>query len=247
MSREVLLFASAVQFLTRLPIGTHCWESDRLARASRYFALTGAMVGAIAGTVWWVGSDVLPAAVAAGLAILTGVLVTGALHEDGLADTADALGGHADRDKALEIMRDSRIGTYGMVAVALSLALRWASLAALTPSTGVLALIAAGATGRAMMVPVTRIAGYARPSGLGEMVEDGARSVEILFALGTTAAFCLLLGFSALWALVLAGAVGWLVLRAQLRRVGGYTGDGLGAIAHVGETAALITFAGLFA
>ncbi|MEM1276960.1 MAG: adenosylcobinamide-GDP ribazoletransferase [Pseudomonadota bacterium] len=247
MRRELILFASAIQFLTRLPIGTHCWDEDRLARASRYFALTGALVGAIGATVWWVAGQHLPPAVAAGLAIATGVLISGALHEDGLADTADALGGHVDREKALEIMRDSRIGTYGAVAVMLSLGLRWAALASFAAPTGVLAIIAAAAIGRALMVPATRIAGYARPSGLGALVEDGARWSEIAFALVTATALCLLLGATALWALVVAAAIAWLILRLQLRRLGGYTGDGLGAIAHVAETAALVTLAGIYA
>ncbi|MEM9043162.1 MAG: adenosylcobinamide-GDP ribazoletransferase [Pseudomonadota bacterium] len=247
MNRELILLASAIQFLTRLPIGTHCWDEDRLARASRYFAVTGALVGAAAGTVWWIAGQHLPVAVASGLAIATGVLISGALHEDGLADTADALGGHVSREKALEIMRDSRIGTYGAVAVILSLGLRWAALSALAPSTGVLALIASAATGRALMVPATRIAGYARPSGLGTLVEDGARWREVAFALATAAGFYLLLGFSALWAMLVASVAAWLIFRVQLRRLGGYTGDGLGAIAHLGETAALITLAGLYA
>lgn len=251
LARQLALFVSALRFLTRLPVGDLCpdedRERDRLARALRYFGLAGALTGGLSAVVWWIASTHLPAAAAAGLAVMTGVLVSGALHEDGLADTADALGAGADRDRALEIMRDSRTGTYGTVAVALSLGLRWAALAALAPATGGLALIAAGATGRALIVPATRITGCARPDGLGGRVADGARRAEIALALGTAAAFCLFLGVQGLWALAVAGLAVWPILRVQLRRLGGYTGDGLGAIAHVGETAALIAFAGLFA
>ncbi|MEM0944986.1 MAG: adenosylcobinamide-GDP ribazoletransferase, partial [Pseudomonadota bacterium] len=120
MSRQLLLLATAVQFLTRLPVPAPGWEEDRLARAMRWFGAVGLLVGALTGALWWAASVALPAPVAAGLAIAGGIWLTGALHEDGAADTADALGGHASRERALEIMRDSRIGTYGAAALILS-------------------------------------------------------------------------------------------------------------------------------
>ncbi|MBY8976121.1 adenosylcobinamide-GDP ribazoletransferase [Rhodobacteraceae bacterium NNCM2] len=247
MRREALLLAAAIQFLTRLPVPPLGWEPDRLARAMRYFPLTGALVGAVSGAVLLAASATLPAPVAAGLALAAGIWLTGALHEDGLADTADALGGHVGRDKALEIMRDSRIGTYGAAALVLSIGLRWAALASVPATSGALMLIAAGATGRAMMVPVSRISGYARPTGAGGAVASPATGVEIALALLTAIACCLLLGAPGTFAFAFAAIAAWLVLRFLLRRLGGYTGDGLGAIEQAAEVTVMIALAGALA
>ncbi|MEM7668756.1 MAG: adenosylcobinamide-GDP ribazoletransferase [Pseudomonadota bacterium] len=243
MQRQHDLIAAAFQFLTRIPVATTGWEPDRLARAARYFPLVGAAVGGASGFVFWMGAGLLPPMIAAGLAVLSGILLTGALHEDGLADTADALGGHAGRARALEIMRDSRIGTYGAVAIIASIGLRWAALASLAPVAGALALIAASAGGRALMVPVSRILCYARTSGAGESVSDGARNGEILLAALITCVAIAPLGLVGVTAFLLAGLAGWVVLRGLARRLGGYTGDGLGAIEQVGETVMLIVIA----
>lgn len=247
MAREAILIAAALQFLTWLPVPVFAWEEGMLSRSARYFPLVGALVGAMAATVWWGASLVLPAPVAAGLAIAALLALTGALHEDGLADTADALGGRASRDRALEIMRDSRIGTYGGAALVFSIGLRWACLASLPIEIGVLALIASGAVGRALMVPVSLLLGYARTSGAGVAVSGGIDGPGLVIALATTIALCLLIGEAGLLGLLIAGTCGWLVLRRLARRLGGYTGDGLGAIQQVGEIAFMVTIVAVFA
>ena len=156
---ELGLFLTAAGFLTRLPVpGWVGWAEDRMLRASRYFATVGALVGLGGGLVWWLAGQIAPAAVAAGLALAAIVLLTGALHEDGLADCADGLGGGETGAQALEIMRDSRVGSYGALALVLSVGLRWAALASLAPGWGVLALVLAGGIGRATMVPATSAA-----------------------------------------------------------------------------------------
>lgn len=245
---ELELFLAAAAFLTRLPVPAGgAWAEDRLVRASRYFAPVGAVVGLIGGIAWWVAGAMLPPAVAAGLAVAAMIAVTGALHEDGLADCADGLGGGRTREDALAIMRDSRTGSYGVLALVLSVGLRWAALAALAPLAGLMALVMAAGIGRALMVPATTFARYARAEGVGSLVARGAGPGELGAALATALVLALLGGWPGLLALALALAVGAAFLVWMVRRVGGYTGDGLGAIAQLGEVTVMVTLAGAWA
>ncbi|MEL6478701.1 MAG: adenosylcobinamide-GDP ribazoletransferase [Pseudomonadota bacterium] len=248
-----VLFLSAVQFLTRLPVPEHPWSPGQLARASRYFPLVGALVGGLSALVWLGASALLPAPLAAGLTLAASIALTGALHEDGLADTVDALGGHAARDRALEIMRDSRIGTYGALALILSVGLRWAALAALAPLAGAAALITAATLGRAAMVPVSRLLPYARGEGAGQQIAPGPNGLDLAIALATA---LVALGLLLLVAVPPSGLLilvtvsplaAALPFRAAARRLGGYTGDVLGAIGQAVEIAVLVTVAGLLA
>ncbi|MEM9144981.1 MAG: adenosylcobinamide-GDP ribazoletransferase [Pseudomonadota bacterium] len=243
---EARRFLSALQFLTRLPVPDPGWEEGRLRLASRYFGAVGLIVGAIAALVWAGAALVLPPMVAALLATSAAILVSGGLHEDGFADTADGLLGTRDRQRALEIMRDSRIGTYGALALVLSVGLRAAALGALPMAEGMLALILASTTGRALMVPAIALAPYARNEGLGRGVE-GAGATETIAAASTAGLVSLFAGASGLLALVVAAVLAWGLLLWMRRRLGGYTGDCLGAIAVTGETAVLVTLAGAWA
>jgi len=245
---ELGLFLTAVGFLTRLPVpGWVGWAEDRMLRASRYFAAVGALVGLGGGLVWWLAGQVAPAAVAAGLALAAMTWLTGALHEDGLADCADGLGGGKTGAQALAIMRDSRVGSYGVLALVFSVGLRWAALEALAPGWGVLALVLAGGIGRAVMVPATALAGYARREGLGGSLADGAKGVEVAAALSTALVLGLVAGWPGLLALGLALALAGGFLFYMVRRVGGYTGDGLGTMAQLGEIAVMVVLAGAWA
>jgi len=242
---ELVLLISAAGFLTRLPMPRWVgWEEGRMLRASRFFGAVGALIGLAGGLVWWLAGLVLPAGVAAGLGLAALIALTGALHEDGLADCADGLGGGKSASQALEIMRDSRVGSYGALALILSVGLRWAALAALAPVWGVLALAIAGGIGRALMVPATALAGYARTEGLGRSVAGGAGPVEVLAALGTALVLALVGGWAGLVALVLAAGIAGGFLLFLVHRIGGYTGDGLGAIAQLGEIAVMLVLAG---
>jgi len=248
LKAELVLLISAAGFLTRLPMPRWVgWDEGRMLRASRYFAAVGALIGLAGGLVWWLAGLLAPAGVAAGLGLAATILLTGALHEDGLADCADGLGGGRTGAEALEIMRDSRVGSYGALALILSVGLRWAALAALAPVWGVLALAIAAGIGRALMVPATALAGYARAEGLGRAVAGGAGPVELIAALGTALILAVIGGWPGLLALALALAVAGGVLFLLIRRVGGYTGDGLGAMAQLGEIVVMMTLAGAWA
>ncbi|GMG81058.1 adenosylcobinamide-GDP ribazoletransferase [Paralimibaculum aggregatum] len=244
LAAEARLVLSALQFLTRLPVPDPGWEAGRMRRASRYFGLVGLLVGTLAGLVWLAASALLPGPVAAGLALAAGLAVTGALHEDGLADCADALGARGDRARALEIMRDSRLGSYGAAALVLLLGLRWAALSGMSAGEGALALMLAATAGRALIVPATALAPYARETGLGAAMGPGAGPTEIGGALAAALLAGALAGAAGGLALAAAALVAFAVLLGLKRWLGGYTGDGLGAIAALSETAVLVALAG---
>ncbi len=158
-----------IMFSTRLPLAHAApLTSGDLARASWTFPLAGMLVGAAAAFVYWASYIVgLPSGPCAALALAAAMILTGCLHEDGLADTADGFGGGADRAKKLDIMRDSRLGTYGACALALSLLLRWSALAAIAhPAAVALALVAAHAAARAAMPAFMHLVPPARQDGL---------------------------------------------------------------------------------
>ena len=249
ITQEIGHFLVAVTFLTRLPTPSDLNHSEgRLARATRYFSLVGTLIGVIAGGVFFAASQFLAPSVAAGLALATGLLVTGALHEDGLADTFDGLGGGRDAEHALEIMRDSRIGTYGTLALIVSIGLRWMALSALGALDGLIALVVAHAISRALLPPILMSTGYARSQGLALSVAGGVRGGEVLVAGLLALAVALIAGIQAgLIASAAAIFAGGILLIQSLRKLRGYTGDTLGAIQQVAEIAALIALGALLA
>jgi adenosylcobinamide-GDP ribazoletransferase len=210
--------------------------------------LVGAAIGLCGGAVYWLsGALGLTPAIAGLLAVAATILVTGALHEDGLADTADGLFGGAEPARRLEIMRDSRTGAYGALALIFSVGLRAAALAANgAPGPAVAALIAAHALARALPSAVMAWVPLARDDGLAAGAGQ-PESEHAWTALGIGAAIAMLfLGFGAgLVAMLAAGLAGFAVIRLARARIGGYTGDILGAIEQLGEIAILLTAAAL--
>lgn len=240
---EIGLFVHALQFLTRLPVPAILdHDPAHLGRAARYFPAVGLIVGALAGAVFaaalWLG---LPPLVAATLALGAQMLVTGALHEDGLADCADGLGGGATRERALEIMRDSRIGSYGALALGMSVLLRVGALAPMGPLQGLAALVIAAVLGRAAVVMTLVSLPYARREGLASGAARAGGMATVLVALGTALAAAVLLGGLPGLAAVVAAALAWTMASWRLmRRLQGYTGDGIGATEQLAEIAALM-------
>lgn len=248
ISREIGNFFVGIMFLTRLPVPSDLRHVEgRLARSARFFPLVGVLVGILSGLVYYLGMMVLPATLAAGLAILVSIIVTGALHEDGLADCADGLGGGMTRERRLEIMRDSRIGTYGSAALIISILLRWVALSSLDASQGLIALVVAHAISRAMIPPVLVSASYARTRGLASSVAGGVSyaeaAVSTILAVGVAMIAGPVAGLAAFAAAIFAGGVMLFVL---IKKLGGYTGDGLGAIQQSAEIAILIVLVGVW-
>jgi adenosylcobinamide-GDP ribazoletransferase len=234
-----------ILFCTRLPLpDPGPVGSGDIARASWALPVAGAVVGGIGAFVYWIAFRIgLPALPAAALALAATLIATGALHEDGLADTADGFGGGKDREQKLAIMRDSRVGTYGACALVLSLILRWSALAAIAaPLQVALALIASHAAARAtlpafmLFVPQARADGLAAAAGRPPIASVAAAGVLGVIALGLglgpLAATIGLLLLLAAWAFM-----AWLCTR----QIGGQTGDVLGALEQLGEVLILLT------
>jgi adenosylcobinamide-GDP ribazoletransferase len=237
---------AAARFLTRLPLPDFgAPRPGPLAGAMRAFPLVGLLIGLAGWVVLAVAAAVgLPAMAAALLAVALTVAVTGGLHEDGLADTADGFGGGAGRAAKLAIMRDSRSGAYGVLALVFSVALRAAALATLAPSHAGLALVAAHTVSRAALPPVMRWQEPARDDGLGAGAgrpDDAALGWCAAIAF-VVALLCLGAGPGLAGLIVVAGAVAALAELAR-RQIGGYTGDVLGAAEQIGEIAMLLTAA----
>ncbi len=232
----------AVAFLTRLPVPVAPMPPGALAVAMPFFPLVGALVGLVGGAVhalaWSLGLPPLPAAL---LAVLAAVWLTRGLHEDGLADTADGFGGGHEPARRLEIMRDSRSGSFGVLAIVFSVALRAALVAALaTPAAVAAALVAAEAVSRAAPPLAMRFTGPARADGLGA----GAGTVTAgaaLAALGLGAVLAVAsTGLGGVAATAAAVAAAALLAALAQARIGGYTGDVLGAAQQVALIAALL-------
>ena len=245
-------FLLCIAFFTRIPLptafGKKISPTISLKDATHFFPIVGLVIGILTGIVWTITASVLPSTVAAGLAIGFGCLLTGALHEDGLADCADGLGATSNREKALDIMRDSRIGTYGALALVLSVGLRWTALASLSPVQGFAALIIAHTVSRSAMALAMRFSKYARQEGLGKMVEGKVSNSDAFTALATPLLFAIVLaqitGFAASFFAYIAAVAFLLILK---KRLGGFTGDGLGAMQQTAEITALIILAGIWA
>ena len=237
---------AATRFLTRLPLGRlSAADTGLLARSMRAFPLVGIVVGLAGWAAFALGAVLgLPPLAAAFLALGAGVLVTGGLHEDGLADTADGFGGGDTIARKLAIMRDGRSGAFGVLALLFSLGLRAAALATLAVPAAGWALVAAHAASRAVLPIFMRWLDPARPDGLGASAgqpDDAAVAWCAALAI-LIVPLCLgpLRGIAAL----LAGAAALVALGLLARRqIGGYTGDVLGAAEQVAEIVVLLAAA----
>jgi adenosylcobinamide-GDP ribazoletransferase len=236
-----------ILFLTRLPLPrTAPIGGADIARASWVLPAIGMLIGLFGAAVYWIAFHLdLSPLLGAALAIGATMAATGCLHEDGLADTLDGFGGGSSPERKLEIMRDSRIGTYGACALGTSLLLRVGALASLAdPGRVALALIAAHAGARALLPLFLALVPAARPDGLSaDAGRPAPRNVAVAAALGLVAL---------LWSLGAAGSAGAILLLLAalggmrwlcLRQIGGQTGDTAGALEQIGEIAVLLTAA----
>lgn len=229
----------ALGFLTRVPVPTGVFDDTRATRQSLAWYST---VGAIIGIVLWLLAQLLhawPPLLSAAVILLVWVGITGALHLDGLADSADAwVGGIGNRERTLEIMKDPRCGPAGVVALVAVLLLKFAALASAPPGGGI-ALLLAPVLARAALTLAFITTPYARAQGLGSALRDAPRSACWL---GVAAAVVLavFLGLRGLAALVATAVLFILWRQACMRRLGGFTGDTCGALAEIIEAAVCV-------
>ena len=240
---QLRLFFTALQFFTRLPIpGWVGFDPAWLNQASRYFPLVGVVVAVITAATYALAAWLLPAPVAVILATAAGIYATGAFHEDGFADMCDGFGGGMTPERVLEIMKDSRIGAYGAIGTICMLGLKLTTLAMLPPLAAIGALLVAHPLSRLMATSLIWRLDYARAEGKAKPLAQKMSSTEFLIA-ATTAVIPALAVIALRWlpaAALLAGVVTaaiatfWLA-RKFVRRIGGYTGDCLGAVQQVSE------------
>ncbi|SNB62259.1 cobalamin-5'-phosphate synthase [Arboricoccus pini] len=236
----------AISLLTRLPLHPEGGiRPGELRGAAGWFPLAGLVVGLAGGLTGALALRLgLPPHLAALACLATSILLTGALHEDGLADTADALGAGTKAERALAIMKDSRIGTYGAIALYLFLTARLLALATIAELGGptlIAAGVTTGAASRALLPLVMRQQKPARPGGLGASIGRPTRGgVRLALTLGVLPALVLLPTAIALAGILAVGVASLALARDQSRRLGGFTGDTLGALQQTAEVAFLL-------
>jgi adenosylcobinamide-GDP ribazoletransferase len=233
-------------FLTRLPGGAHPASSDALAPAVAWFPLVGAVIGALVAVVYVPLAGLVPPLTAAALAVGLSALLTGGFHEDGFADSLDALAGGRDVESRLRILEDSRHGTFGVLGLVVLTLVKVSALAALGGAVAAAALVAAGALGRAGAVGLMGFAPAATGEGLGAGYLRALRHHDVVLGLASGLVIGgLALGPAVLPAVLLVGVGAVVVGEWARRRIGGISGDLLGMAEQVGECAVLVLVAGL--
>ena len=232
-----------MSFLTVLPVANPDGSPGaRLGRA--YFPAIGALVGLAAGAVFVVASAITTSLLGAAAAVALLCLLTGAIHLDGLADSADGLLGRGDVAHRLEVMRDPRLGSYGVTAIAVVLLLDVAALSSMSPARGLAALVIAGALSRLATLAVITFVPYVRSTGLGVAAWDARRrGLDVMVGVLSAAVVCALDWKRALVALPLVAVTALLPVALARRRLGGATGDVCGATAELCQLAVLLVFA----
>ena len=233
-------------FLTRLPGGAHPTGDRELGRSVPWFPVVGAVVGGLCGIAYWALHDPLGAPIAAVLAVAVGAAVTGGFHEDGLADTADALGG-TTRQRRLDIMKDPRVGAFGVLALVLSTLVRVFAVSSLAPLDGLAALAVAHMLGRSAAVAMMGATPAASGTGLGHSYAAHLPRAWTAVAVAASMAVAVSLGPVGAVGLA-ASAVGAILVGLIARRAfGGTTGDVLGAVEQLTEMTVLVSAASLAA
>ncbi|NLE36141.1 MAG: adenosylcobinamide-GDP ribazoletransferase [Bacteroidales bacterium] len=238
LKRELNLFLNALMFFTRIPCPRNLVYSEEImCKALRYYPLTGLIVAAITAGILWLALLAMPVPVAVILALAASVLLTGAFHEDGLADFVDGFGGGYTRERILEIMRDSCIGTFGTIALILLFALKIAALITIPEGKLPAVLISAGCSSRVFLVLMVKTSSYARENDGKAFFSRhgiGLKSLGIIIVSG----FIPLIMFNYRF-VILYIALALIFLAAFRhylhRRIGGFTGDTLGAVQQITE------------
>lgn len=244
-------FLAALQFLTSIPIpGKRELSPEQLGRATAYFPVVGLIIGLVLACLNWLLGLILPPAAVNALLIVALVILTGALHLDGLADTCDGIAGHKTVEERWKVMRDSRTGAFGVVGIVLLLLVKYVTLNNIPPVFMTAVLIFMPVVSRWAMVYAIYVYRYARPSGLGTAFKQATRWPQFTAATVITfaVAFALFPWFSLAGLLIIAGI---LIITTALAfyfkyKFAGLTGDTYGAIDEVAEVMTLLVAIPIF-
>lgn len=243
--RELRLFFIALQFFTRVPIPRWVgYEAAWLQQSSRYYPLVGLVVAAVTAAVYAATAFVLPQAVAVVLSVIAGIYLTGAFHEDGFADVCDGFGGGYTPQRVIDIMKDSRVGAYGAIGIGLMLLLKCATLASLPVGAVVPALVVGHPLSRLLSATLIWRLDYVKDDGKAKPLAHHMSNREFLIASATGAIIIVVValaqwlpGHALLAGMVSAALAAWWLGRFFVRRIGGFTGDCLGAVQQLAEAA----------
>lgn len=259
MKKEFCIFLAALQFYTRIPCSIDAgYNTDIINKASRYFPLIGWIVGALSFFVLWLFAQFFSMPIAILLSMLTGILITGAFHEDGLADTFDGFGGGWTKEKILDIMKDSRVGTYGVISLIFLIAIKYVALNAVITAVDIanyipllLIFITYHSLARLTAINIVFTSIYSRDDekSKSKPISKTKTYKEVIgayiFGLSPFIALCYI---TPIFIIVL---IPLLILYFFSKRffekwIGGYTGDCLGAVEQIAELIILLTFAGIW-
>ena len=230
-------FLTAVMFFTRIPIHFNHFDKTDLNKATRFFPLVGILVGMFGALIFWLCDILLPVEVAVLLSMVATILLTGAFHEDGLADAIDGLGGGWNKEQVLTIMVDSRIGSYGAVGLVMALLTKFEALSHQTALLIPISMVAAHALSRLCAVLVMFTQNYVKAEGKSKPLATQLKVTELIIATFFGLLPMAFLTIKYLFALVPVIVV-WLWFSAKIKkRIGGYTGDCLGAMQQLTEVA----------
>lgn len=248
ISKEWNLLRTAVMFYTRVPVGKNLpYSPEMLNQATKFFPLIGILAGLLTGALYLLLYPFVDIKLAVALSMAAGIIFTGAFHEDGFADFCDGFGCSTEKTRILDIMKDSRIGTYGAIGLFLMLGSKFLALSELRPESVLPVLLAAHASSRLMPVLIIRSAEYVREDALskakpvGKRIKNSGLLVALLLGL---IPFCLLPAK----ALIIIPALAVLTIGFRWyiqQRIGGYTGDCLGALQQLSELCFYILFIAL--
>ncbi len=236
---QLRIFLTAVMFYTRIPVPRWTgYSKENLNQATGYFPLVGIVVGAFGGGVYWIAQHLWPTSIAVLLCMITTILLTGAFHEDAISDFCDGFGGGYAKDQILAIMKDSRVGSFGAIGVVLDLLARYVLLSHVPPVQFFAVLVAANAFSRLNAVLLIFSADYVRADADSKSKPIGEKHGRVTLALAAAFGLAPMFFLPRLAALCIVPVllVAWLVFRRYIRqRLGGYTGDVLGAFQQISE------------
>lgn len=237
MKKELHLFLTAVMFFTRIPVGSFVPYSESLLnQSSRYFPLVGLVVGTVTACIFWLTSFVFPGSIAILLSMIGSILLTGGFHEDGLADVCDGFGGGWTSERILEIMKDSRVGAFGVMGLVLVLLLKYACLNSFSTNWLPLMIITGHTTSRWIAVTFLYSHTYVREAGKSKPLANQMSLRSLVFASITgLLPLCFFLEPFAFLLVIPLLLVKWALGKYFTKWIGGYTGDCLGATQQIAE------------